>query len=110
MRLTRSVLSARDEVGVRNRAATGPCDQADPRHLGRGRMGTRPSGAGARRRRAARRLPQTVQTVNVQHRLEELGLTLPKVAAPLASYVPAVRTGDLVWTSGQLPFVEGALP
>ena len=42
-------------------------------------------------------------------RLAELGLTLPPVAAPVASYVPAVRTGDLVWTSGQLPFVDGAL-
>ena len=43
-------------------------------------------------------------------RLAELGLTLPKVAAPVAAYVPAVRSGDFVWTSGQLPFVDGALP
>jgi len=43
-------------------------------------------------------------------RLAELGLALPPVAAPVAAYVPAVRTGDLVWTSGQLPFVDGALP
>lgn len=42
-------------------------------------------------------------------RLHELGLALPPVAAPVAVYVPAVRTGDLVWTSGQLPFVDGAL-
>lgn len=42
-------------------------------------------------------------------RLAELGLTLPPVAAPLAAYVPAVRTGDLVFTSGQLPLVEGRL-
>lgn len=42
-------------------------------------------------------------------RLAELGLTLPPVAAPLASYVPAVRHGDLVYTSGQLPSVEGTL-
>ena len=42
-------------------------------------------------------------------RLAELGLTLPTVAAPVAAYVPAVRTGNLVWTSGQLPFVDGAL-
>ncbi len=46
----------------------------------------------------------------VRDRLAELGLTLPAVAAPVASYVPAVRTGDYVHTSGQLPFVEGALP
>ncbi|SDC61529.1 RidA family protein [Rhodococcus tukisamuensis] len=43
-------------------------------------------------------------------RLAELGLELPAVAAPVAAYVPAVRTGDLVYTSGQLPFVDGALP
>lgn len=43
-------------------------------------------------------------------RLAGLGLELPPVAAPLAAYVPAVRVGDTVWTSGQLPFVEGRLP
>jgi len=43
-------------------------------------------------------------------RLAELGLTLPTVAAPVAAYVPTVRTGNLVWTSGQLPFVDGSLP
>jgi enamine deaminase RidA (YjgF/YER057c/UK114 family) len=43
-------------------------------------------------------------------RLADLGLTLPTVAAPVAAYVPAVRSGDLVWTSGQLPFVDGSLP
>ncbi len=42
-------------------------------------------------------------------RLAELGLVLPPVAAPLAAYVPAVRDGDLVWTSGQLPLVGGEL-
>lgn len=45
----------------------------------------------------------------VDDRLAELGLTLPEVATPLASYVPAVRSGDLVWTSGQLPMVSGSL-
>lgn len=43
-------------------------------------------------------------------RLAELGLELPPVAAPVAAYVPAVRTGSHVHTSGQLPFVAGALP
>jgi len=43
-------------------------------------------------------------------RLAELGLTLPTVAAPVAAYVPAVRTGVHVHTSGQLPFVDGVLP
>jgi enamine deaminase RidA (YjgF/YER057c/UK114 family) len=47
--------------------------------------------------------------VSVTARLAELGLTLPAVAAPVASYVPAVREGDLVFTSGQLPFVDGEL-
>ncbi len=42
-------------------------------------------------------------------RLAELGLSLPPVAPPVAAYVPAVRVGDLVWTSGQLPVVEGRL-
>ncbi|MBA3248769.1 MAG: RidA family protein [Geodermatophilaceae bacterium] len=43
-------------------------------------------------------------------RLAELGLTLPPVAAPVAAYQPTARTGNLVFTSGQLPFVDGALP
>ena len=42
-------------------------------------------------------------------RLAELGIELPEVVAPLASYVPAVRTGNLVYTSGQLPMVAGEL-
>ncbi|MCW2541578.1 MAG: Endoribonuclease [Frankiales bacterium] len=42
-------------------------------------------------------------------RLAELGVELPPVAAPVASYVPAVRTGALVYTSGQLPFRTGEL-
>jgi enamine deaminase RidA (YjgF/YER057c/UK114 family) len=42
-------------------------------------------------------------------RLAGLGLTLPPVAAPQAAYVPAVRTGNYVYVSGQLPFVDGKL-
>jgi enamine deaminase RidA (YjgF/YER057c/UK114 family) len=42
-------------------------------------------------------------------RLAELGLTLPPVAPPVAAYVPAVRTGNYVYTSGQLPLVDGKL-
>ncbi|MDH6119297.1 RidA family protein [Kitasatospora sp. GAS204B] len=45
----------------------------------------------------------------VESRLAELGLTLPEVAAPVAAYVPAVRSGDHVLTSGQLPMVQGKL-
>ncbi len=43
-------------------------------------------------------------------RLTELGIELPDVVAPLAAYVPAVRTGNLVYTSGQLPMQAGELP
>lgn len=46
----------------------------------------------------------------VEERLQELGLTLPEVVAPLAAYVPAVVDGQHVFTSGQLPMVDGALP
>ena len=46
----------------------------------------------------------------IDTRLEELGLTLPPVVAPVAAYVPTAVTGNLVFTSGQLPFVDGALP
>ena len=47
--------------------------------------------------------------MSVSVRLGELGIELPEVAKPLASYVPAVRTGDLVYTSGQLPMQAGEL-
>jgi enamine deaminase RidA (YjgF/YER057c/UK114 family) len=46
----------------------------------------------------------------VAARLAELGITLPQVTKPVASYVPAAVTGNLVFTSGQLPFADGALP
>jgi enamine deaminase RidA (YjgF/YER057c/UK114 family) len=42
-------------------------------------------------------------------KLAELGLHLPEVSAPLAAYVPAVRSGNLVFVSGQLPMVDGQL-
>ncbi len=48
--------------------------------------------------------------MSVADRLAELGLALPAVAAPVAAYVPAVVSGSHVYTSGQLPFVDGALP
>jgi enamine deaminase RidA (YjgF/YER057c/UK114 family) len=47
--------------------------------------------------------------MSASSRLEELGLELPEVVAPLASYVPAVRTGNLVYTAGQLPMQAGKL-
>jgi enamine deaminase RidA (YjgF/YER057c/UK114 family) len=48
--------------------------------------------------------------VSIQAKLAELGLTLPPAAAPVAAYVPAVRTGNLVFTAGQLPLVDGKIP
>jgi enamine deaminase RidA (YjgF/YER057c/UK114 family) len=45
----------------------------------------------------------------VESKLAELGLTLPDVVPPLASYVPAVASGEYVFTSGQLPMVNGKL-
>lgn len=45
-----------------------------------------------------------------EDRLAELGLSLPPVVPPVAAYVPAVRNGSLVWTSGQLPMVDGKMP
>ena len=47
--------------------------------------------------------------MSVKARLAELGLELPTVVKPLASYVPAVRTGNHVYTAGQLPMVDGEL-
>lgn len=48
--------------------------------------------------------------VDAYAKLAELGLTLPTVVPPLASYVPAVQSGNYVYVSGQLPLVEGKLP
>jgi enamine deaminase RidA (YjgF/YER057c/UK114 family) len=48
--------------------------------------------------------------VSHKARLAELGLELPAVVPPVAAYVPALRSGDYVWTSGQLPMVDGQLP
>jgi enamine deaminase RidA (YjgF/YER057c/UK114 family) len=47
--------------------------------------------------------------VSAKARLKEQGIELPQLVAPLAAYVPAVRTGNLVYTAGQLPFVDGKL-
>jgi enamine deaminase RidA (YjgF/YER057c/UK114 family) len=42
-----------------------------------------------------------------EERLQELGISLPAPATPVAAYVPCVRTGDLVYVSGQVPMVDG---
>lgn len=46
---------------------------------------------------------------HISARLDELGIDIPAVAAPVANYVPAKTTGNLLYTAGQLPFVDGAL-
>ena len=48
-------------------------------------------------------------STDVRAKLAELGLTLPIAALPIAAYVPAVRTGNIVFTAGQLPLVDGAM-
>ena len=47
--------------------------------------------------------------MRVKEKLAALGLTLPTAAAPVAAYVPAVKTGNLVFTAGQLPVIDGKL-
>ena len=47
--------------------------------------------------------------MSIKEKLSSLGLTLPTAAAPVAAYVPAVKTGNLVFTAGQLPVVDGQL-
>ncbi|MEJ0014116.1 MAG: RidA family protein [Actinomycetota bacterium] len=48
--------------------------------------------------------------MDVRAKLAELNLVLPVAALPVAAYVPAVRTGNLVFTAGQLPLVDGKIP
>ena len=52
---------------------------------------------------------QEATSSRVEARLAELGLTLPGVAKPVAAYLPAVTTGNYVYTSGQLPLINGEL-
>lgn len=58
---------------------------------------------------AAMNAGSNTASVDVKDRLQELGIKLPGVAKPLAAYVPAKRVGNQVWTSGQLPLVDGEL-
>ena len=48
--------------------------------------------------------------MSISARLTELGIELPTVVAPVGAYVPAVQYGDLIYTSGQLPMINGELP
>lgn len=45
----------------------------------------------------------------IEDRLRDLGFEVPEVAAPVAAYAPALRRGNLVYTAGQLPFVNGEI-
>ena len=45
----------------------------------------------------------------VEEKMKEMGCTLPETVKPLAAYIPAIRTGDYVYTSGQVPFADGKL-
>ena len=51
----------------------------------------------------------TVTATKPEQRLEELGYTLPEAPKPVGAYVPARRTGNLVYTSGQIPIKDGSL-
>src|SRR5215212_2679268 len=105
-----------DQMGVRDRAAARARDEADPRQLGSGRLGTGPGRTGTHPGESGgvfeaaafeQRWGDYVRSPS--SRLSELGVTLPAVAAPLAAYVPAVRVCELIYSSGQLPIVDGAL-
>jgi enamine deaminase RidA (YjgF/YER057c/UK114 family) len=52
-------------------------------------------------------MPESVSTISAAEQLKKLGLTLPPAPKPVASYVPFVRTGNLLFVSGQIPLREG---
>ena len=54
-------------------------------------------------------MPETESAGYWTRKLEQMGLELPTVVPPVANYVPATRVGNYVYTSGQLPMVDGAL-
>lgn len=76
-----------------------------------GQAGVTGSGAGrSRRRRTLKPRPALRRTMtDPEQRLKELGYELPPAPEPVAAYVPAVRSGDLVFVSGQLPVEDGEL-
>ncbi|KAB2952348.1 RidA family protein [Heliorestis acidaminivorans] len=47
--------------------------------------------------------------MSVEAKLQEMGLTVPEAPKPVAAYVPAIKVGDFIYTSGQIPFVNGEL-
>src|SRR3954452_2385376 len=100
-------------MGIPHGAGAGARDQADPRQLRRGRVGTGAGRAGHEPREPGRLLqasPRRGAAVSTrEERLAELGLSVPEVPKPVAAYIPAVRSGDHVYTSGQLPMRDGQL-
>src|SRR5690606_35092374 len=99
-------------LGIPDHTAHRPQHFCDPQQLG-----CRGVGAGAGRHRPRRR-PGGLSEARknggtlmstIENRLAEMGVTLPAVVKPVAAYVPAVVTGNLVFTSGQLPMVDGAM-
>ncbi|NUS05802.1 MAG: RidA family protein [Nonomuraea sp.] len=95
-------------MGVPHRSGADPQHEDDPRQLRVRRLGAGPDRPG-RLARAARGLLQEGEAVTPEEKIAELGFTLPEPVTPLAAYVPTVRTGDLVYTSGQVPMLEGKL-
>src|SRR5690242_20879521 len=100
-------------MGIPDRAGAGALDQADPRQLRRGRLGAGAGRAGHEPREPGRLLQAAARMsalgATPEERLASLGLEVPEVAAPVAAYVPAVRTGNHIYTSGQLPSRGGEL-
>ena len=91
--------------------------EPDPRaaaaaRASRARSAASPGVSGSSRSPGSRRLQASAPGSLMRgptERLRELGLVLPPVATPIAAYVPSRRSGDLVYTSGQLPLVAGSL-
>ena len=102
------VRSVHAEVGVRDGAAARARDQADPGQLGRRRLGAGGPGARPNSEQLVAYMKRRGVMTRPSARLAALGLALPPVAAPLAAYVPAVRTGARVH-AGQLPLADGKL-
>src|SRR3954452_672178 len=97
-------------MGIPHGAAARACHQADPRQLRRGRLGARPSGAGAQDREPGGVLQAGEGGMSTpEERLADMGLSVPKVAKPVASYIPVVRTGSYVFSLVQLPIRDGQL-
>src|SRR5919106_3569884 len=96
-------------MGIPDRSGPDPLNQTDPRQLRRGRLGAGAGHLGPEPGEPGRLLQEAQGMSTPEKRLAELGLAVPEVAKPVAAYIPAVRSGNLVFTSGQLPMREGQL-